>query len=204
MPYKWFTKSSLILGSYHRWTRGCLACCNILPYVLAPNLSRFLPWVFYPLCGLPSSCSSCHCWLLMLTWLLLGLFHQTAVPACVWTCAGYDKKKCLDHSDRLPEGLRQPWTKLYVISTWMTGRACQFYTFLTFSNISKKTSFQFQEFCKTKKTHPSILNLKVGDLHKFGPEGGNTKNYKCVHNFFPMHFREKLSTLSQNKLFIWY
>ena len=55
-------------------------------------------------------------------------------------------------------------------------------------------------FCQ----NTSNLKLEVGELPQFGPEGGNTKNYKYAHNFFPVHFREKLSTLLQNKLFICY
>ena len=68
--------------------------------------------------------------------------------------------------------------------------------------IFKKSSSQFKEFWKTKKTHPFVLKSEVGDLHEFGPEGGNMKIYKHIYNFFPVHLREKVSTLLQNKLFI--
>ena len=44
----------------------------------------------------------------------------------------------------------------------------------------KRTSVNFIEFVIRKKMQPSFLNFEVGDLHKFGPEGGTCRKLKCA------------------------
>ena len=63
-------------------------------------------------------------------------------------------------------------------------------------NVLKRTSANMKVFSIVKITQPSVLKFEVGNLHKFGPEGGIWKKYKSGHNFLSMHFWGNLSTLS--------